>query len=94
VPVRVELDAKQLAAHPLRVGLSMEATVDVGLATGAPVTSTPAARTSSSTPVFRVQDEAADKRVREIIAANLGQAVRHAAAASTSRMALARSAAR
>jgi membrane fusion protein (multidrug efflux system) len=30
VPVRVEIDAKDLAAHPLRVGLSMQATVDVG----------------------------------------------------------------
>lgn len=28
VPVRVALDAKELAAHPLRVGLSMEATID------------------------------------------------------------------
>jgi membrane fusion protein (multidrug efflux system) len=27
--VRVALDAKELAAHPLRVGLSMEATIDV-----------------------------------------------------------------
>ena len=29
VPVRVELDPKQIAQHPLRVGLSMEASVDV-----------------------------------------------------------------
>jgi membrane fusion protein (multidrug efflux system) len=29
VPVRIELDPKELAAHPLRVGLSMEAEVDV-----------------------------------------------------------------
>lgn len=28
VPVRVSLDPKELAAHPLRVGLSMEATID------------------------------------------------------------------
>jgi MFS family permease len=28
VPVRIALDPKELAAHPLRVGLSMEATVD------------------------------------------------------------------
>ena len=37
VPVRIELDAQQLAAHPLRVGLSMEATVDVQRTSGAPV---------------------------------------------------------
>ena len=29
LPVRVQLDPKELAAHPLRVGLSMEATIDV-----------------------------------------------------------------
>jgi membrane fusion protein (multidrug efflux system) len=29
LPVRVQLDPKELAGHPLRVGLSMEATVDV-----------------------------------------------------------------
>ncbi len=29
VPVRIELDPKELAEHPLRVGLSMEAEVDV-----------------------------------------------------------------
>jgi len=28
VPVRIALDAKELAAHPLRVGLSMNATID------------------------------------------------------------------
>jgi membrane fusion protein (multidrug efflux system) len=29
LPVRVALDSKELASHPLRVGLSMEATIDV-----------------------------------------------------------------
>jgi len=29
LPVRIALDPKELAAHPLRVGLSMEATIDV-----------------------------------------------------------------
>ena len=29
LPVRIQLDPKELASHPLRVGLSMEATVDV-----------------------------------------------------------------
>ena len=29
LPVRVALDPKELAAHPLRVGLSMEATIDL-----------------------------------------------------------------
>jgi membrane fusion protein (multidrug efflux system) len=29
LPVRIQLDPKELAAHPLRVGLSMEASIDV-----------------------------------------------------------------
>ena len=29
LPVRVALDPRELAAHPLRVGLSMEAVIDV-----------------------------------------------------------------
>ena len=30
VPVRIELDPKELAQHPLRVGLSMKADIDIG----------------------------------------------------------------
>jgi len=29
LPVRIQLDPRELAAHPLRVGLSMEAKIDV-----------------------------------------------------------------
>ena len=75
VPVRVELDAKQLAEHPLRVGLSMEATVDVSQKTGAPVLSAVAPRASSSTDVFATQSDEADRLVREIIATNIGKPV-------------------
>ena len=30
LPTRISLDPKELAQHPLRVGLSMAATIDVG----------------------------------------------------------------
>jgi membrane fusion protein (multidrug efflux system) len=30
VPVRIELDPKELAQHPLRIGLSMTADIDIG----------------------------------------------------------------
>jgi membrane fusion protein (multidrug efflux system) len=74
VPVRVELDPQQLAAHPLRVGLSMEATVDLHETTGAPVLSAQSApRASSQTAVFDTPSAEADRRVHEIIAANLGR---------------------
>ncbi len=75
VPVRVELDPKQLADHPLRVGLSMEATVDIAQQTGAPVLSGTTARTSSRTDVFEPQTGEADRIVRDIIASNLGKPV-------------------
>jgi membrane fusion protein (multidrug efflux system) len=71
VPVRVELDAKQVAAHPLRVGLSMEAKVDVAEQSGQPLTAASAAHASSSTHAFDPQQAAADRMVHDIIAANL-----------------------
>jgi membrane fusion protein (multidrug efflux system) len=74
VPVRVELDPKQIAQHPLRVGLSMEATVDVAEQNGAPLTAASAARPSSTTQAFDTQQGAADRMVRDIISANLGHA--------------------
>ena len=74
VPVRIELDPQQLAAHPLRVGLSMEATVDLHDSGGAPVLSAQVPqRASSQTAVFDVPSAEADRRVQAIIAANLGR---------------------
>jgi membrane fusion protein (multidrug efflux system) len=29
LPVRIELDPKELAAHPLRIGLSMDVEIDI-----------------------------------------------------------------
>ena len=82
VPVRVELDPQDLAAHPLRVGLSMQVTVDVTEAgEGAPVAAASApsspARASSRTSVFDPATEAADRRVRQIIASQLGRPLKH-----------------
>ncbi|MBS0436709.1 MAG: HlyD family efflux transporter periplasmic adaptor subunit [Proteobacteria bacterium] len=73
VPVRVELDARQLAEHPLRVGLSMEANVDVSKQEGAPLLASAVSR-PSATQVLDAPGEEADKLVRGIIAANLGKA--------------------
>jgi len=81
VPVRVELDAKQLAEHPLRVGLSMEAEVDVAQATGVPVMATSTAqRASSRTEVFEKPNPEIERRVKAIIAANAGHATAAAGA--------------
>jgi len=84
VPVRIEIDAKQLAAHPLRVGLSMEATVDVAPRDGAPLLGAAAPRSSSSTQAFEPQRAQADKIVAGIIAANLGRTATHGPAQAAS----------
>jgi membrane fusion protein (multidrug efflux system) len=66
VPVRVELDAAELARHPLRVGLSMQVTVDVRDDGGAAL-ATPAA---PATPARAASDEALDaarSRIAEIV---------------------------
>ncbi|MBZ8140480.1 EmrA/EmrK family multidrug efflux transporter periplasmic adaptor subunit [Rubrivivax gelatinosus] len=75
VPVRIEIDAKQLGEHPLRVGLSMEATVDTADTQGEPVL-TAVTRSSNRTAVFDAADDAAQRRVHEIIARNLGRATK------------------
>ena len=81
VPVRVEIDGRQLAAHPLRVGLSMEASVDVSAQDGQPLAaSTANARTSGHTQAVEARPGQADARVREIIDANLGRPVPRASA--------------
>ena len=49
VPVRIELDAQQLAEHPLRVGLSMSVEVDTENQTGSQMTAVPAANTATQT---------------------------------------------
>jgi membrane fusion protein (multidrug efflux system) len=72
VPVRIELDAAQLARHPLRVGLSMEATVDVSDDSGTPLAEAPRPAHAQSTAIFAGVLPAAEQRVREIILANLG----------------------
>ena len=87
VPVRLELDAAQLAEHPLRVGLSMEATVDVAQQTGAPVLGAAVPRASSHTEAFDLPTAEADRLVHDIIASNLGKPPGHAALASSAKVA-------
>jgi len=72
VPVRIALDAKALAEHPLRVGLSMTAEVDVSKTDGLALADVP--RVTSPTAVTVKPDDAAEQLVQRVIAANLGQA--------------------
>lgn len=73
VPVRVLLEPAQLAQNPLRVGLSMEATVDVSNQDGKTLADAPRASALVQTAVFESLDRGATEEVRRIVAANLGR---------------------
>jgi len=73
VPVRIALDPQELAAHPLRVGLSMDVTVDTQDQSGKALADAPRSTPAAATGVFAAQERAAQQRVDRIIAANLGQ---------------------
>ena len=73
VPVRIALDAKQVAEHPLRVGLSMEVAVNVQDQAGKSLVDTPRTTPVAQTTVFDRADAAADIEVARIIKANLGR---------------------
>ena len=70
VPVRIALDPKELAEHPLRVGLSMEAKVDVTKTDGRVLADASRVSAVAHTDVFDQVNSAADAEVRRIIAAN------------------------
>ena len=85
VAVRVVLDPRELAAHPLQIGLSMKAEVDVHNTDGARLLQLVNNTVNYSTDVFHSTDKLADGRVQAIIAANntgtvYGGAERHVAA--------------
>lgn len=73
VPVRITLDAKQIAQDPLRVGLSMTAEVDVRNTGGTTLASAPDAAPPVFLPAASQHDEASAE-VQRVIAANLGRA--------------------
>ena len=75
VPVRIALDAKEVAEHPLRVGLSMDATVDVSRTDGRVLADVAQRPARAQTTVFDQGNDQADAEVRKIIAANLGRRV-------------------
>ena len=72
VPVRIKLDEAELVEHPLRVGLSMDAKVDITRTDGAMLADGSRVSTATQTSVFYDNNSAADAEVRKIIAANGG----------------------
>jgi membrane fusion protein (multidrug efflux system) len=75
VPVRIALAAKEVQAHPLRVGLSMDAKVDVSNTDGRVLADVSTQPARAQTSVFDRGDEQADAEVKKIIAANLGRRI-------------------
>ncbi len=76
VPVRVALDPLQLVQNPLRVGLSMQATVDVSDRSGKTLSEAAHPGSVVQTKVYAAMDTGASDEVKKIIAANSGQANR------------------
>jgi len=68
VPVRIALDAHELSAHPLQVGLSMQVKVDTHERDGVRLPAVPA--TDLRTDVYAKAGQLADERVSRIIAEN------------------------
>ncbi|ROZ71569.1 efflux RND transporter periplasmic adaptor subunit [Ramlibacter sp. WS9] len=73
VPVRVALDPQQVATNPLRVGLSMDAEVDVTNQDGKTLADAPRTTPVALAHVYSAGDSGADAEVRRVIAANLGR---------------------
>jgi len=71
LPVRITLDPAEIAAHPLRVGLSMNVTVDIHDTGGTAVSA--AMFASETTPIFDGAQQQAEARINQIIAANQGR---------------------
>lgn len=70
LPVRVELDAEELSIHPLRIGLSLEATVDLedpGILVPAKTVSSPLYKTT----IFEKEESGDQDFIRSIISLNL-----------------------
>jgi membrane fusion protein, multidrug efflux system len=85
VPVRIALDQQQVAKNPLRVGLSMDAEVDVTQQDGKTLADAPRSAPAAETPVFTTKDVQADAEVRRIITANLGRGSNTAVAGAAPR---------
>jgi len=73
VPVRIALDEKEVAAHPLRVGMSMEATVDLASPGKSALADEATPREENQTQIYSGDDREVDAMVARIIAGNLGE---------------------
>jgi membrane fusion protein (multidrug efflux system) len=73
VPVRILLDPKELKDHPLRIGLSMDAEVDLSAQDGPALTQAARTEPALATRAFERDQSEADALAKKIIEANLAQ---------------------
>jgi len=73
VPVRIEIDRTQLAAHPLRIGLSMHADVALRDQSGAVLATVPQEKPVLTTQAYAKQLADADALIQKIVRENLAQ---------------------
>jgi membrane fusion protein, multidrug efflux system len=78
LPVRIALESAELRAHPLRIGLSVTATVDIHDTSG-PLVSREVRRVPIPSQPSLAHDPAVEARIARIIQENLGRPMRLAA---------------
>ncbi len=72
VPVRISLRPKELKKHPLRIGLSMNVTVNVHNTDGPVLAQQPPKQLPYQTDIYRSSSAALEQMANRIIAANGG----------------------
>jgi membrane fusion protein (multidrug efflux system) len=90
LPVRIRLDAQEVAAHPLRVGLSMNVSIDTHDRSGPVLAEAPSAQPAATTRAYERALPEAQRMEREIIQANLGERDRISPALSAPALAASR----
>jgi membrane fusion protein, multidrug efflux system len=73
VPVRIALDPAQVAAHPLRIGLSIKASVDVHQTSGAQLAQAPRKEPVLNTDIYAIDMSEIHARIAQIVADNAPQ---------------------
>lgn len=70
LPVRIALDPEEIQSHPLRLGLSSEATVDLSNETGPYLPDSSQGSPTYRTDIYQTEEEGDQVFIEEIIAAN------------------------
>jgi len=73
LPVRIELDPAELGKYPLRLGLSMKVEVETSDDSGESLAKASTDGARYETALYAADEKKAEQRIREVIAANLGQ---------------------